>query len=155
MKFFKGQYYVELKAKRYFVHPTQNNILRLQNPPQSRRTQYQVQNNTQIRKNQKVIRNDYNELEVKSYPKNNRPFIHQPKFKPLNCPSCKRNKWLENDEGYYCQSCEYNITKEKHQIDNKVRRNDHYFSTTLPYAKKRLEKYIFLWLMVNKLKQMI
>ena len=51
-----------------------------------------------MRKNQKVIRKDINELAVKNYPKNKQPIIQN--FKPPNCPSCKRNNWLEVDRGY-------------------------------------------------------
>ena len=29
-----------------------------------------------------------------------KPTQQQPKFKPPNCPSCKRNIWLEFDKGY-------------------------------------------------------
>ena len=36
--------------------------------------------------------------------------------------------------------CDYIINKEKHQIDYKVRRHNHYFSTRLPYADKRIRK---------------
>ena len=90
MKFLNGEYYVEVKDHRYKIHPIENFILRKQDPPKSLRTQYLVQNNTQIRKNQKVIENDNNELRVKNYPKNTQPFIQQqPKFKPPNCPNCK------------------------------------------------------------------
>ena len=42
MKYFKGQYYVEVKDHRYKIHPTENTI--------SLRTQYQVRNQTHIRK---------------------------------------------------------------------------------------------------------
>ena len=97
MKFLIGQYYVKVKDKRYRIHPTENNILRELDPPKSLRTQNQVQNETQIRKNQKVIRNEKNELEVKNYPKNKQP-IQKPKIKSPNCLSCKRNIWLEYDE---------------------------------------------------------
>ena len=62
MKYLKGQYYVEVKDHRYRIHPTENIILRSRDPSTSLRTQYQVQNDTQIRKNSKVIRNDINEL---------------------------------------------------------------------------------------------
>ena len=41
-----------------------------------------------IKKNQKVFTNDFDELEVKNYPKNKQSFIKQPKFEPPNCPSC-------------------------------------------------------------------
>ena len=70
MKFLKGEFYVEVKDHRYEIHPTENIIIRLRDPPKALRTQYQVQNETQIRKNQKVIKNDNNELKVKNYPKN-------------------------------------------------------------------------------------
>ena len=70
MKFLKGEYYVEVKDHRYEIHPTENIILRLRDPPKALRTQYRVQNETQIRKNQKVIKNDSNELKVKNYPEN-------------------------------------------------------------------------------------
>ena len=71
MKYLNGNYYVEVKDHRYKVHPTENIILRLRDEPKSLRTQYQVQNETQIRKNQKVIKNDNDQLVVKNYPKNN------------------------------------------------------------------------------------
>ena len=70
MKYLNGEYYVEVKDHRYKIHPTENTILRKRDPPTSLRTQYQVQNETQIRKNQKVIKNDNDELIVKNYPKN-------------------------------------------------------------------------------------
>ena len=129
MKYLNGQYYVEVIDHRYKIHPTENIILRLRDEPKSLRTQYQVQNETQIRKNQKVIKNDNNELIVRNYPKNKQPNIQQQKFKLPNCPSCKRNNWLEFDRGYYCTNCEYIINKQKHEIDKKVRRHDHDFST--------------------------
>ena len=71
MKYLNGEYYVEVKDHRYKIHPTENIILRKRDSPTSLRTQYQVQNETQIRKNQKVIRNDNDELVVKNYPKSN------------------------------------------------------------------------------------
>ena len=48
------------------------------------RTQYQVQTETQIRKNQKVIKNDNIELVIKYYPKNCQPNIQNQQriFKP-------------------------------------------------------------------------
>ena len=108
MKYINGQYYTEVKDHRYKVHPTENIILRKRNPPASLRTQYQVKNQTQIRTNQSVIRNDNNQLIVKNYPKNKnkQPVIQQQKFYLPDCPSCKRNTWLEFDKGYYCKNCE-------------------------------------------------
>ena len=77
MKYLNGQYYVEVKDHRYKIQPTQNIILRLRGKPTSLRTQYQVQNDTQIRKNQKVIKSDNDELIVKNYPKKNNQFNNQ------------------------------------------------------------------------------
>ena len=99
MKYLDNQYYVEVKDHRHRIHPTEKLILRRRDPPTSLRTQYQVQSDTQIRKDQKEIKNDNNQLVVKNYSKNNQPIIQQQKFKPPNCPNCKRNKLLEFDKG--------------------------------------------------------
>ena len=71
MKYLDGNYYVEIKDLRYKIHPIKNIIIRLRDEPKSFRTQYQVQNETQIGKNQKVIRDGNNELVFKNYPKRN------------------------------------------------------------------------------------
>ena len=146
MKYLDGRYYVEVTDHRYKIHPTENIILRKRDPPTSLRTQYQVQNETQIRKNQKVIKDNNNQLIVKNYPKKKQPNIQQQqKFKLPDCPSCKQNNWLEFDKGYYCTNCEYIINKQKHQIDKQIRRQDHDFSTRLNYANKKIrEIYISL-----------
>ena len=75
MKYPNGGYSVEVKDRRYRFHPTENIILRKRDPLTSLRTQYQVQNETQIRKNEKVIKNDNDELVVKNYPKNKQQVI--------------------------------------------------------------------------------
>ena len=140
MKYLNGRYYVEVEDHRYKIHPTENIILRLRDEPKSLRTQYQVQNETQIRKIQKVIKNDNNELIVENYPKNkNKQPIIQQQLLP-NCPSCKRNNWLEFDKGFYCQNCEYIINKQRHQIDKNVLRQSHDFSTRLNYANKKIRE---------------
>ena len=79
MKYLIGNYYVEVKDHRYEIHPTENIILLKRDPPTSLRTQYQVQNETQIRKNQIVIKNDNDHLIVKKYPTNKQPNIQQQK----------------------------------------------------------------------------
>ena len=142
MKYLDNNYYVEVKDHRYKIHPTENIILRLRDEPKSLRTQYQVQNETKIRKNQKVIKNDNDQLIVENYPKNKnkQSIVQQQKFKPPNCPSCKQNNWLEFDKGFYCQNCEYIINKQKHQIDKKVLRQSHDFSTRLNYANKKIRE---------------
>ena len=69
-----------------------------------------------------------NELIVKNCPESEKqPIQQQPKFKQPDCPSCKRKNWLKIDKGTFCQNCEYSINKQKHQIDKKVLRQDHYF----------------------------
>ena len=70
MKNLDGKYYVEVKDHRYKIHAFEYIILRKQDPSTSSRAHYQVQNETQTRKNQKIIRNDNDGLEVKIYPKN-------------------------------------------------------------------------------------
>ena len=119
MKYLIGENYVEVKDHRYRNHPTENFILLKLDSPKSLGTQYQVHNETQIRKNQKVIKNDNDQLIVKNYPKNKQPIIQQQKFKPPKCSSCKQNMWLEFDKGHYCRNFEYIINKQKHQIDKK------------------------------------
>ena len=48
-----GKYYVEVKVKRYSLHTIYDIKLREREPPKSSETQYQVLNETKIRKNQK------------------------------------------------------------------------------------------------------
>ena len=98
MKYLNGEFYVEVKDHRYRIHATENIFLRKRDPPQSLRTQYQVQDETQIRKIQKVIIIDNDDMIVKNYPKNEQPIQQQPKLP--KCPSCMRNNWLEFDKGY-------------------------------------------------------
>ena len=119
MKLLNGKYYVEVKDHRYKIHPTEKFMLRFRDELIYLRTHNQVQNETQIRRSQKVIKNNYNELVVKNYPKNKQQIQQQPKFKPSNCPCCKRNIWLELDKGYYCQNFEYIVNKQKHQVEKK------------------------------------
>ena len=143
MKYLNGEYYVEVKDHRYKIHPTENIILRKRDPPTSLRTQYQIQNETKIRSNQKVIKNDNDQLVVKNYPKNKQLNIQKQKFKPPICPNCKQNTWLEFDKGFYRTNCEYIINKQKHQINKQVLRQSHDFSTRLNYANKKIrERYI-------------
>ena len=63
----------------------------------------------------------------------------------------------------YCQNCEYIVNKQKHQIEKKVLRQDHNFSTRLPYANKRIREnwmnmvnttYKSTENMINKLQEM-
>ena len=140
MKYLNGLFYVEVKDHRYKIHPTENIILRKRDPLTSLRTQYQLQNETKIWRNQRVIKNDNDELIVKNYPKNkNKQAIIQQQQLP-NCPSCKRNIWLEFDKGYFCRNCEYIINKQKHQINKNVLRQERDFSTRLNYANTKIRE---------------
>ena len=152
MKYLNGEYYVEVKDHRYGIHPTEKIILRKRDEPKSLRTQYQVQNETQIRRNQKVIRNDNDQLVVKNYPKNKnkQPSIQQ---QLPNCPSCKRNIWLDFDKGYYCKNCEFIINKQKHQIDKKVLRQGRGFSSRMSYANKKIREIIIDMVHTKKVQQ--
>ena len=93
----------------FYENEIHQNLLELKN---------QVQNNTQIRKNQKVVENNGN-WEVKKYPKNKQPIQQQPKIEPLFGSTCKQINWLDFDEGYYLKNCEHNINEQKRQIDKK------------------------------------
>ena len=141
MKYLNGECYVEVKGHRYKIHPTENIILRKRNPPTSLRTQYQIQNGTQIGRNQKVIKNDNDQLIVKNYPRNKQPIIQKQKFNLPKCPSCKRNIWLEFDKGYYCKNCEYIINKHKHQINKNVFIQGRDFSTRLKDANTKIREF--------------
>ena len=84
------------------------------------RTQYQeVQNNTQLKKNQNVNENEKIQLVVKYYPKKQSPFLHKPEFNFLKGLSCNRISWLDFDRGWCCENCE-NIINEQYQIDKKL-----------------------------------
>ena len=162
MKNLNREFYVEVKDHRYKIHPFENIMLRKRDPPTSLRTQYQVQNETQIRRSPKVIKNDNDQLVVENYlkKKNKQPIIQN---QLRNCPSSKRNNWLEFDKGSYCKKCDYIINKKKHEIDEKVLRQDHNFSTRLNYANKKIReiwmnmvntKYVSTVDMINNLQQL-
>ena len=164
MKFLNGRYYVEVKDKPYRIHPIEKIILRLRDQPKSLRTQYQVQNKTQFRENQNVIRNDNDELEVKNYPKHKQPVNQQqPKFRAPSCPSWKHSIWLKSDQEIYCQNCGMINNKQKHQIDKEVLKQDHFSSTTLNYAGRKIREIYYSMLntnykttedMINKIQQL-
>ena len=102
MQNLNGIYYVEVKGKRYIVHPKEKNILKLREEPKSSGSQIPVQNGTQIMRNKKVVRNDNNEIRVKSYLQKKQPNIQHSEFKqPSCCHSCKRKNWFEFDKGWY------------------------------------------------------
>ena len=80
MKHLGGRNYVEVKDHQCRILSTEKIILRKRDPPISLRTQYQVQNEAEVRKNQKVIKNNNDEVEGKDYPNKKQPIQQQPKF---------------------------------------------------------------------------
>ena len=56
MENLNGNYYVEVKDKGYSNHRNEETILREHDPPKSFRTQYQVQNETEIKKIRNLIK---------------------------------------------------------------------------------------------------
>ena len=116
MKYLNGETYVEVKDHRYKIHPNEKIKLRKRKPLTSLRTQNQLQNQTQIRKNQKIITNNNNDIEVKNCPENKQSNNQQPNPRPQDGPTGKQNKWLHFDKGYYCRKI---FNKQKHQIDKR------------------------------------
>ena len=138
MKYLNGKYYVEVKDKRYKIHPTENIILRERKEPKSLRTQYQVINNTKIRRNQRVIKDEDGNLIVKSYPKKNK--IPKENNNISICPSCQRNALIEYPSHYQCEACDVFIQKSKPEINKKDLRKESFFGIRLPYADKKLKE---------------
>ena len=153
MKYLNGKYYVEVKDKKYKIHPTENIILREREQPKSLRTQYQVINDTKIRRNQKVIADDKGKLTVKSYPKKEKEKPQEPTNiqKIIQCPSCGRNAMVEYDEYYQCEVCDTIMNKTKQQMGKKVFRQSKNFSKRSPYGEKKLKEIYHNMLSENKI----
>ena len=75
---------MEVNDQRYKLHLNEKIILRRRDKTKLLRTQYQVQNETQFRRNQRVVENN-GKLGVKFYPKIKQPITQQRK---INLPSC-------------------------------------------------------------------
>ena len=69
MKYLHNEYYTEVEYKRYVIHLSENIILREREESKSLRTEPEVINKTQIRRNRKVVKDQNDELEVKPHPK--------------------------------------------------------------------------------------
>ena len=153
MKYPIGKFYVEFKDKQDSKAPTEKVILLIREEPPLLRIQYQLQNEKN-RKDQKLVKNDNDELEVKPYPKNKKNiFIENPQINLPSCPTGKQDKWIEFNKSNFCPGCEYITDKQKHENKKEVLRQDKKFSTRLPYDKQRLTKFIFLWLIPNIIQQ--
>ena len=66
MKHLKGNYYVEVREKRYMIRTLEYIKLRKGVPPKSLGTEYKLQKETKSEKNRKVEKNN-NELELKPF----------------------------------------------------------------------------------------
>ena len=89
-----------------FIHMNTKKI-RERDPRKSLRTQYQVFNETKIRRNQKLNKNQNVEIEVNSFPigKSYKKIFEKPNI-DLEIPSCIKRIWIDFDQGYYCENCE-------------------------------------------------
>ena len=120
MKYLNGKYYVEVKDKKYKIHLSENIILREREEPKSLRTQYQVQNDAKIRRNQHVIKDDKGKLTVKPYPKKRKNHCIVIEMQWLNMMLNLRlmpNQRL--DEYYQCEVCDIIMNKnEKKKCSN-------------------------------------
>ena len=146
MKYLNGNYYVEAKDHRDKIHPTEKIILRKRDPPTSLRTQYQVQNDIQIRKNQKVIKNDNDELIVKNYPKKKQPTQKkQPIYKPPNCPRRRRIYGWNLIKDGIVKIVNILLINRNITLTNRFEDKIVIFLQDYLMLIKRLEGYMFLW----------
>ena len=63
------KFYVEVEDKSYLNHSIENNILRERKKPESLKEEYEIANESKIRKIHRVLEKENEKLEVKSYPK--------------------------------------------------------------------------------------
>ena len=142
MKHLNGEYYVEIKDHRFKIRPTENIVLRKRDPSKSLRTQYQVLNETQVRKIQKVIKNDNDELVGKNYPKKKQT-IQQPKLNHRVVLVVNRIIGWNLIKVTVVKFVNMLSTKRNIKLQKKVLRQDLYFSTRLPYANKKIGEILF------------
>ena len=65
------------------------------------RTQYQVIHETEIRRNQKVIKNENDEVEVRSYPTTKKKKTSEESKLDNDCPIRKQRNWIDFDKGHF------------------------------------------------------
>ena len=72
-----------------------------------------------MRRNQNVMQNQYEELDVKPYPKKKiKQKTEQPEI-DFECPIYKQKRFVEFDKGYFCQNFQFFVNNQKNQIDEK------------------------------------
>ena len=106
MKHLIGNFYVEVKGKKYKNRPTENITLRKREEPKRLRTQYPVQNEVKLGKIKKY---DNQVLEVTSY-KKVKTIVEKTKF-DAPCPSCKQQSLTEFNQETNCFICDFFVKK--------------------------------------------
>ena len=117
MKYLNGYYHIKVRDKRFNIHPTEDITIRKREPSKSLRTQYQEQKKTKLEKSGKVEKVN-EELELKPYNSKQKAktnIVKNQKFILQGCPSCKRNTWVNFDQGFCSKVRENVIDKQKHQ----------------------------------------
>ena len=142
MNYLNGIYYVEVKDKRHIFDLKERFILRELQQPNYLGTHYQIFNGTNSRKKEKVIENLYNEMEVKFYPKEETNIVEKPKL-GVERSWCNVQSLIESDERNHCKTCHFNNNKRKHQLDEKVFRQNRNLFTSLPYANENIKEIHF------------
>ena len=100
---------------------------------------------TRVRKIEKLNETQNKELDFKPYQKTNKKETIEKPILDVEFPKCKQRNWIEFDRRFSFPNCEVFI-QQKHQIDDRVLRQDKTFSTRLPYANKKFrERYISQW----------
>ena len=104
-----------VKDKRYNIHPKKKDVLREREPPKSLRNQYQVINDTELKKSGKVNKINDNDIEVKAYTETKKKKTTEKPRRDIECPICKQGNCIEVDKGYYRPKYELIIEKQKQQ----------------------------------------
>ena len=92
----------------------------------------------------KININEKDELEIKPFTKRKTNKKEQVIDAPETNAEILRYKvrsWVEFNRDYFCRSGHYKIIKPKRLIDKKLLGQDKKFSTRLPYAQKRSDKF--------------
>ena len=132
--------YVENKGKGNLIHSDENILLGERRAPKSLRIQNQVIYDSKIGRNQKVIRNQKDELEFKSYLKKIIKKVEKAKI-DVGYPQCKSRSRIEFHKEFYSQNYEL-ISFWKNQIQKYLDKLTK-FSTRLPYAIRKIREIYF------------
>ena len=110
--------YLDITDIIHDIHPTETITLRGRKEPIYPRTHHEVNNETNIRRSQKVIKNEKGELELKSYPE--RKSEKKTKFfRKIKGSICKEKQFIDYDKRICCQKCVFIVNKQKNSRDRK------------------------------------